>query len=449
MTDQAPPKLFRDEAKVETTQCLACGAPIALHGFGAVLRVVCPRCGSTLEPGDSGALELLQKAARAQQKGVLPLHARGKFDGVTYEIIGVCWRRCVVAGVAYPWQEYLLYNPYRGFRWLIYSMSDDHWSLGQAITAAPRICDTKHHSVELRKRRYKHFQGADAVVTYVEGEFTWEVCVGDKAHVDDFVAPPWGVSIEQSAGPDGVELNRTLQRHVDPLEVKLAFGLHHDLPRPRHVGPLQPNRWRDQQRVLWLSCLGFLAAWVAATWFVSARTSERVVFQRTDVSFDAPLTEEITIGEPGVNTSVEVSFTAHPLNNSWAFAEVMLVNLDTEEAVGVGLEASYYHGVDDGESWSEGDRQPDAVLGRVVGGRYLLQVTPQRDTSALGPDLFSSSFLPRSPDTYSVRVREDVFLTRYSVLAVLIILFFPVLAQILGAIFERKRWAHSDYAPGE
>ncbi len=449
MTSPVPQKLFRDEAKVETVQCLGCGAPIALHGFGAVQRVVCPHCGSTLEPSDSGALELLQKAARKRQQGVLPLHARGKLDGVTWEIIGVCWRRCVVAGVAYPWQEYLLYNPYHGYRWLIYSMSDGHWSLGHAIASAPKICETKHHSIELRGRRYKHFQGADAVVTYVEGEFTWQVCAGDKAHVDDFVAPPHGISIEQSAGPDGVELNRTFQRHVDVAEVQQAFNVDLQARKPIGVGPLQPNRWRDQLRTLWLSCLAFLGVWLLATMYVAGGTAERVVFQRTGVSFDAPLAEEITIGSPGVSTVVEVSFTADPLIASWAFAEIMLVNLDTEEAVGVGLEASYYYGYDDGEAWTEGDRQPDAVLGSVVGGRYLLQVTPQRDTSALGDPLFTAYGMPRSPETYSVRVREDVFLTRYAVLPVLVILFFPLLAQILSWIFERRRWQNSDYAPSE
>lgn len=452
MTDGAPHKLFREEAKVETTQCLGCGGPIALHGFGAVQRVVCPHCGSTLEPSDSGALALLQKAARARQQGVLPLHARGRLGGTTWEIIGVCWRRCVVDGVAYPWQEYFLYNPYKGYRWLIYSMSDGHWSLGEALAAAPKICETKHHSIELRKRRYKHFQGADAVVTYVEGEFTWQVQAGDKAHVDDFVAPPLGVSIEQSSGPDGTELNRTFQRHVDRAEVLAAFGGALDLPKERGIGPLQPNHWQAQQRTLWLSCLGLLAAWLAATWFVSGRATERTVYQRTDVPFDAPLTEEITIGTPGAPTTVEISFSAQPLSNSWAFAEVMLVNLDTEEAVGVGLEASYYSGVDGGESWSEGDTQPDAVLGRVVGGRYLLQVTPQRDTSALASDglpVFALYGAPRSPESFSVRVREDVFLSRYSVLPLLVILFFPILATILGWIFERRRWNNSDYAPSE
>ena len=51
----------------------------------------------------------------------------------------------------------------------------------------------------------------------------------------------------------------------------------------------------------------------------------------------------------------------------------------------------------------------------------------------------------RSPSTYSIRLREDVFLTRYAVLPVPVILFFPVLAWLLARRRERKRWQHSDH----
>ena len=85
MTSPTPPlKLFRDEAQVETIKCLSCGGPIALHSFGARQRVVCPHCGSTLAPEDSGALTLLEAASRKHQPSVLPLHARGKLADIEW-----------------------------------------------------------------------------------------------------------------------------------------------------------------------------------------------------------------------------------------------------------------------------------------------------------------------------------------------------------------------------
>lgn len=448
MTDAAPRRLFRDEARTEAVQCLACAGPIALRGFGAIQRVVCPACGSVLRPEDSGALALLVKAAREHRTSALPLHARGQLAGATWEIIGICWR--ATPGGAWPWQEFLLYNPYRGYRWLVYTVHDGHWSLGQAITGAPKIVAGKHHATLHRGRRYRHFSGADAIVTYVEGEFPWQVQVGDRAHVDDFVAPPWGISIEESGGADGLELSRTLHHHLDPDEVWRAFARPGKPPKSRGVGMLAPNPWRAQARSLWLSCAALLALWGVAAQYVARRCSEREVFLATDLAFAAPLIEEVTIGEPGAYTTLEISFAADPLDNSWAFAEVVLIPLDREDAIGVGLEASVYHGFDGGESWYEGDDQVDVILGRVPGGRYLLQVTPERDTSALhSSDPFGfryhMPFAPRSPETYGLRLREDVFLVRYALLPLPVILGFPLLAWWLGRRREEKRWRHSDH----
>ncbi len=461
MTSTATPtsaptkKLFREPAQTESVKCLSCGGPISLRSFGAKQRVICPHCGSTLAPEDSGALALLEAAARKHQESVLPLHARGTLDGAEWEIIGICWRRCVVDGIAYPWQEFLLFNPYRGFRWLIHSLTDHHWSLGQDLGGAPQIQAKGHHSVRYGKTKYKHFQGATAVVTYVEGEFTWEVHVGDKADINDFVAPPRGLSIEQSAGPDGVELNFTADRWLPAKEVWAAFKQPGKPPTPRGVAATQPNHWWAMQRSLWLSCLIFLAVWWVLTGMIASNRPGKLAFEQNNISFDEPFSKEITIGDEGDRTALEITFSADPLEQSWAFAEIMLVNLATEEATGLGAEVEWYSGYDGGESWSEGSRITTVTVGGVAGGKYLLQIHPQRDTTNLPSptgDLsfaipnYSLSGIARSPTTYDIRIVQDVYLTRYSVLAFCLITLFPLLSLILGRSFEKRRWHNSDYS---
>lgn len=449
-------KLFREPAQTESVKCLSCGGPIALRTFGARQRVVCPHCGSTLAPQDSGALALLEAASRQHQPSMLPLHARGTLDGVEWEIIGICWRRCVVDGVAYPWQEFFLFNPLHGFRWLIYSLTDGHWALGWALDGAPELLQGGHHSVRYADTRYKHFQGAVAVVTYVEGEFTWEVHVGDKADVNDFVAPPIGLSIEQSAGPDGAaELNFTAQRWLPAREVWTAFKQDGKPPKAHGVASTQPNGWWALQRSLWLSCAVFLVAWWLLSGTIQHNRPGRLAFEKTNISFEEPFSQEITIGKDGDRTAIEVQLTAQPLEQSWAYADIMLVNLATEEATGFGIEVDWYHGYDGGESWSEGSRVQTAVVGGLPGGKYLLQIHPQRDTTSLpsarttaGLDLpvYTLSGIAQSPTSYDIRITEDVYLTRYSVLAVLVILLFPLLSLLLGRSFEKRRWRNSDYS---
>lgn len=455
----APKKLFREPAQTESLKCLSCGGPISLRTFGAHQRVVCPHCGSVLAPQDSGALALLEAAARQRQTSRLPLHARGTLDGVEWEIIGICWRRCVVDGIAYPWQEFLLFNPYKGFRWLIYSQTDNNWSLGQDLGGAPQILPKGHHSVRYDKVKYRHFQGASAVVTYVEGEFTWEVHVGDRADVNDFVAPPRGISIEQSAGPDGLELNFTADRWLPARTVWTAFKQPGKPPRPTGVAPTQPNHWWAMQPSLWLSCIVFLAAWWLLSGQIQSNRPGTLAFAENHIGFEEPFSKEITISRDGEVTALDVTFSASPLDNSWAYADVMLINVATEEATGFGVEVEYYSGVESGESWSEGSSLTTVTIGGVPGGKYLLQIHPQRDTTNLpaantvtAGDLgisiptYGLSGVSHSPTSYSLRIEQDVYLTRYSALAVGLILLFPLLSLVLGRAFERRRWHNSDYS---
>jgi len=436
---EAPKKLFREEARAESVKCLSCGGPIALHSFGAMQRVICPHCGSALAPADSGALALLEAATRKHQDSALPLHARGTLDDIEWEIIGICWRRCVVEGIAYPWQEFLLFNPYRGFRWLIYSNSDGHWTLGVNLDGAPEILKSSHHRVRFKDRKYRHFQSAEAVVTYVEGEFTWEVHVGDKAEANDFVDPPFGLSTEQATGPDGDEITFTLQQHLDARTVWKAFAQPGKPPPTRGVAPLQPNPWRRHRRQIWLSMLVLFGLWWVLSDRLAASLHTRTVLNEHNISFDEPLSRTLTIGRTGEATAIEFIFSPDPLDNAWAYADVMLVNLATEQAVGFSLEASYYHGVTDGESWSEGSSRAAVTIGNVIGGEYLLQLQPQRDTS---------SIFIHPPTSFGITLIEDVHLTRYSVLALLVIFGLPMFGGLMGWIFERRRWKNSDYAQG-
>ncbi|MBA3546686.1 MAG: DUF4178 domain-containing protein [Nannocystis sp.] len=447
MTLEPTKKLFRDEAQAESIKCLGCGGPITLHSFGAVQRVICPHCGSALAPADSGALALLEAATRKHQDSVLPLHARGTLDGVEWEIIGICWRRCVVEGVAYPWQEFLLFNPYRGFRWLIHSNTDGHWTLGANLDGAPEILETRHQRVRFKKRRYKHFQGANAVVTYVEGEFTWEVHVGDRADANDFIDPPHGLSIEQSSGPDGAELNFTIQQHIDAKAVWKAFARPGKPPKTRGVGALQPNPWRRHRAQIWLSFLVFLFLHAFLSKRLEDSRKPHTVIEEKNLAFDESISRELTIGREGERTAIEFHFSPDPLDNTWAYAEVMLINIATEQAVAFGVEASYYHGMDDGEYWSEGHGRGAVTIGGFEGGKYLLQIQTQRDTTSLGGGPFFIG-ATRHPTSYGIELVEDVYLTRYSGLALLVIFGVPMFGGLMGWIFERRRWRNSDYAPG-
>jgi len=440
----APRKLFREEAQTGAINCPACGGPIELHGFGAVEQVNCPYCGSELAPEDSGDLQVVQAAQRARRESALPLHARCTLQGDNgpedYEVIGIMWRECRVDGVVYPWQEFLLYNPYLGYRYLMFTMTDGSWALGQTLDGAPQLeTGFGHRKVTFAKEKYKHFQTSVAIVSYVEGEFPWQVRVGDQAVAHDFIKPPISMSIEEAATEDGQDVNFTKMRHIDGAEVWKAFKLPGQPPRTSGVAMIQPNPYKKGRAITWILLAVMLVAWlVAAIAYVDGR-SNKVVFSETGQTVTDTISQEIEIGTKGELTTLEFDFKASGLSNAWAYAEVMLISQDTEKAVGFGATAEEWHGVSGGESWREGDQSPTVTVGKVPGGTYLLQIAPSAGQQG------SAANTPPTNLRMAYTLRENVVLGRYIVLPFFIILGFPIFFWLLARIYEGRRWSNSDY----
>ncbi|MBV9773566.1 MAG: hypothetical protein JO040_06425, partial [Gemmatimonadetes bacterium] len=135
------------------------------------------------------------------------------------------------------------------------------------------------------------------------------------------------------------------------------------------------------------------------------------------------------------------TLTGHPANldvalhtdvsNNWVYFNFALIDQGTGKVVEFGREVSYYYGVDEGESWSEGNRDDDVVIPTVPAGRYVLRIAPD------GP----------APVSYQVRVERDVPSLLFFFLAFLLLLVPPVLMSLQKWGFEKARWAESDYAP--
>lgn len=438
----APAKPFREPAQTESVQCPCCGGPITLKGFGAVEQVACPYCGSELAPEDSGALEVMRQVQRQQRQSMLNLHTRGTLDGVECEVLGIVWRECNVDGVTYPWQEFLLYNPYQGYRWLVFQMSDGHWTLGGGLKGAPRAnMAAAHKSVEFKKKRYRHFQTAIATATYVEGEFPWQVHVGDTAVAHDYVNPPESISIEEAQAADGsADVNFTSMRHIDGAEVWAAFGMEGAPPTLQGVGACRPNPYKARSRFVWLTFAALMLAYlITAVIYIGGRDN-KVVLDKSGVTA-APITESITIGETGSKTTLEFEFSASGLNNQWAYAEVLLVNTAAEEATGFGATAENWNGVSGGESWREGSTKQTVTIGGLKGGEYLLQIKPSTGDASGKPIAAPSVRL-------NFKLKENVVLARYLLLPLLFIIAFPLINAMLGMFYEGRRWQNSDYATG-
>ena len=246
------------------------------------------------------------------------------------------------------------------------------------------------------------------------------------------------MSIEEAATEAGQDVNFTKMRHIDGAQVWKAFKLPGQPPRSSGVAMIQPNPYQQGRALTWILLAVMLVAWlVASIVYVDGRSNE-VIVSESNLAVTDTISEEVEIGTKGELTTVEFDFKASGLSNAWAYAEVMLISQESENAVGFGATAEEWHGVSGGESWREGDQSPSVTIGKIPGGKYTLQITPSAGQQAAG------SVAPAGLKL-GYTLRQNVVLGRYIVLPFFIIFGFPIFFWLLGRLYEGRRWSNSDY----
>src|ERR1700733_15315377 len=125
--------------QAKSISCPNCGGAVELRGFAHTLSAVCPQCLSVLD-ASTPEVQILQKfQGKTQVKPTIPLGTRGHFQeksgDTQYDVIGFQVRQVDTGNDSYSWDEYLLFNPYKGFRYL--TEYNGHWNFVHVETALP------------------------------------------------------------------------------------------------------------------------------------------------------------------------------------------------------------------------------------------------------------------------------------------------------------------------
>jgi len=418
----------RPKGKPRLFDCPACGGSIRLNAVGHSVRAACSHCGSLVDTSNEN-LRLVQRANEKLRPSLLQLGAYGTLNGKRWQVIGWMEKRDRASLVS--WHEYLLFNPFYGFRFLV--EADGHWTLLQVVkqrvpTPAGLL------KFDFGGRSFTLFQRGKTDVTYVAGEFYWEVQRGETSDVQDFVAPPYLLTIERGHG----EINVAHGTYLDPKAVATAFGLGTRLPPRDGVGPNQPSPFAETARKVTKPAILFLAAAISIQIGAVILADNETLVSRNVVM--NPSDSEKTIVIPALHLSDELADviieTGGRLDNQWMEIGFQLVNDQTGRGYTFRNAMESYSGHDGGEYWSEGDRDTETVLSMVPGGNYSLIAEMDAGPPATGRDW-----------VWSLRARRDVALWAnfWTTLGFGLSIPFYLGMRHLG--FEKKRWAQSDYAP--
>ncbi len=234
-------------AKPKALECPNCGGPVERRGFGHTLTIVCPQC-KTLLDASTPLLQILQKIEDLQsaREPKIPLGTRGNFRGVAWEVIGFQTRGVEADGETFAWDEYLLFNPYNGFRYV--TEYNGHWNWVTPMEALPvRTSVGGKPAVSLEGRVFKHYSGAEAETVFVLGEFPWRVKMGDKVVADDFVDPPHLLSSETTID----EVTWSYGEYTPGAEIWKSFQVPGSPPPPKGVYLNQPSPFHGTIGGIW------------------------------------------------------------------------------------------------------------------------------------------------------------------------------------------------------
>ena len=429
----------REERRVGAAQlgCPHCGGPLELRAPDKTERVTCPNCNSLLDV-NQGQLQFLKTLAAPSWQPVIPLGSTGDVPEGKMTVIGAMQRSVTIEGVTYFWSEYLLYNPQIGFRWLV--NSDDHWNYVQAVPPGEITESAKF--ANYRGKNYKIFQDAQARVEYVFGEFYWKVEVGEQVRGVDYVAPPYMLSKEVStiyisdpADPSkqrraAGEINWSLGTYVTVPQIEKSFSVK-DLPRPSSIAPNQPYKHKWIYKY-WIAFLLLLLVVGFGTMVLSGSTKE--VFTQTVNLGALPNADgtQVFFSQPfelAGRRNIRIVGES-PVQNTWVYLEGDLINDETGVVQSFPIDISYYQGVEDGESWTEGNQTDSAFTSAMPAGRYILRLEGQWERW-------------QQPATVQIRIEQNVTHGFNLIVALIVLSIVPFAMVIYHISFERRRWSES------
>lgn len=405
--------------------CPKCKAECNLRGRAMTLALVCPSCQTYFRTGawDSGTKHF----EGAEAKPAIAIGTKGEIEGYVYEVMGFIVKQ--ERKYRYRWREYLLFNPFRGYAFL--SEYNGHWNFVWPLEQGPSIEKVSAEPV-YEGDVYKLYQKYNADVVFAQGEFFFDVLdMTDNTRNYEYICPPYVLTLEKSHD----SLLWCKGEYFTRNEIAEIFpSAKASLPKKVGMGYTEPVGGKFSRTSLIQMTILMIVAAVVIQFYFSSSAQEKVVYHNrfTESELGGEKMFATTPFKLADGTKSLHFYIDADLSNDWFYGEFTLVNEATGEEVNFSKDIEYYHGYEDGSSWSEGSKAGDAYISRVAEGTYHINIYPQ--------------FSPTSK-SFRIIVTRDVPNSSNLVFTILMLLVYPAFHLIRGHYREVKRWSESDYSP--
>jgi hypothetical protein len=218
--------------------CPNCGATVEVQLAALSKSITCRSCNSIIDLSQGTGGQLAHALQDEPVQPLIPLGASGLLQGVQWQVVGYQHRMGTEPDDPdehFGWDEYLLYNPKRGFNFLV--DSDEGWSLVKTMTGTPVLASGEARATYLGTT-YERQYAYKAKTSYVAGEFYWPVERGQETWNQDYAKGRSLLSMERTPR----EVTWSLGSQVEAGAVAKAFGLDAKLlQRGGDAGPVTPK----------------------------------------------------------------------------------------------------------------------------------------------------------------------------------------------------------------
>ncbi|HTN44717.1 MAG TPA: DUF4178 domain-containing protein [Flavipsychrobacter sp.] len=368
----------------------------------------------------------------------LKLGSEGTLEGKNMRVVGIIQKLDPEEDIS--WFEYLLYNP-AVENYLTLVEVRGHWTL----VRRSQYQEYKVHNldgeyrVRYKNRLFSFYTTYKYKILFAQGEFDWNIALhADKTETDEYICPPDILVHEIRKDLSGLQEDdgRIWYKgtYIEPKTIAEAFNVPiSQFPSKRGLGALQPNPALENWTLVIRFTVAMLVLVFITQFLFAFYKPERTVWAQplsftpdtgsiATATFHKQVTNSFDIQGPA-NLDIELSV---PVYNEWIEVPVTLVNDGNGDTYESSKAIEYYHGYQDGESWSEGSINETMVFNSIPSGKYHLNIEAYAEAKK----------------NYSgyITVRQNAILYSNLILMLAALLAYPVYLIWKRNQTEEQRW---------